>query len=335
MTKHININRGAAEWFPPRPGTEKGAWKMDAKVILKALCIIGFIFDAVLVTVSIRKRRKTEAGREEFQKEKKYVKWNALVSFISNFFDTLGIGSYAIASSMYKLRGSVDDINVPGVLNVGDAFPVFCEAFLFLGLVDLDPVTLISMLVAATLGSVLGANVVTKWNRTMVRYAMGIGLAALGIIMVCKQSGIGPFGATGTATALHGSKLIIGVVCNFVLGALMNIGVGLYAPCMALVALLGMNVQAAFPIMMGSCAYLMGFGSTPVFVTQERYDMVAVITNATIGCLGVITAYVFVKSLPLKILTWLVAAVVLLTAVLFLRDGIKDTKMKNASVAAA
>lgn len=200
---------------------------MDAKVILKALCIIGFIFDAVLVTVSIRKRRKTEAGREEFQKEKKYVKWNALVSFISNFFDTLGIGSYA--------------------------------------------------------------------------------------------------------TALHGSKLIIGVVCNFVLGALMNIGVGLYAPCMALVALLGMNVQAAFPIMMGSCAYLMGFGSTPVFVKQERYDMVAVITNATIGCLGVITAYVFVKSLPLKILTWLVAAVVLLTAVLFL----KDTKMKNASVAAA
>ena len=37
----------------------------------------------------------------------------------------------------------------------------------------------------------------------------------------------------------------------------MTLGIGLYAPCMILVSLLGMDPRAAFPIMMGSCALLM------------------------------------------------------------------------------
>ncbi len=307
---------------------------MKASDILKIICVIGFIFDFILVARSIHKKRSTEEGKVLFQQQKKFFLWNAMVGIVANFFDTLGIGSFATSSALFKIRGSIDDINVPGTLNVGDSFPVLAEAFLFFSLVTVDPVTLISMLVAATVGSALGANIVTKWNRTTVRYAMGIGLAALGIIMAFKTADVGPFGETGTATALHGSKLVIGIVCNFVLGALMNVGVGLYAPCMALVALLGMNVQAAFPIMMGSCAYLMAFGNTPVFVKQSRYDMIGVITQGIFGCVGVIIAYVFVKSLPLKVLTILVVCVVLFTSVLFLRDGIKDTKAKRADTAA-
>ena len=41
----------------------------------------------------------------------------------------------------------------------------------------------------------------------------------------------------------------------------MTIGIGLYAPCMIMVSLLGMNPIAAFPIMMGSCAFLMPVAS--------------------------------------------------------------------------
>ncbi len=48
---------------------------------------------------------------------------------------------------------------------------------------------------------------------------------------------------------------------NFLLGALMTLGIGLYAPCMILVSLLGMSERTAFPIMMGSCAFLMPVGS--------------------------------------------------------------------------
>jgi hypothetical protein len=43
---------------------------------------------------------------------------------------------------------------------------------------------------------------------------------------------------------------------NFFLGAIMTAGVGLYAPCMALIFALGMSPKVAFPIMMGSCAFL-------------------------------------------------------------------------------
>ena len=65
----------------------------------------------------------------------------------------------------------------------------------------------------------------------------------------------------GDALALDGATLGIGVAVNFVLGALMTLGIGLYAPCMILVSLLGMNPTAAFPIMMGSCAFLMPVAS--------------------------------------------------------------------------
>ncbi len=64
-------------------------------------------------------------------------------------------------------------------------------------------------------------------------------------------------------------KLVLGLAGNFMLGALMTLGIGLYAPCMILVGLLGMNATAAFPIMMGSCAFLMPIASAK-FVQKQR-----------------------------------------------------------------
>ncbi|MCH3955048.1 MAG: sulfite exporter TauE/SafE family protein [Eubacterium sp.] len=304
---------------------------MTATTILRILCVIGIIFDVVLLARGVHKQKQTPEGKAEWDKQKKYWKWNSfMVGLVPNFFDALGIGAFAPQSALIKLRKSCDDINIPGTINVGNTPAVLVEAILFFGLVSIDPVTLISMLVAATLGSLIGAKIVTRWNRTAVRYGMGIALIGLGLIMACKQAQIGPFGVTGTALSLHGTKLIAAVVCNFILGALMSLGVGLYAPCMALVALLGMNVKAAFPIMMGSCAYLMAFGNAPVFIKQARYDMVASIGDSIFGCVGVLLAYFVVRSLPLSILTWMVIFVVLFTAVLFLRDARKDTLARRA-----
>lgn len=112
---------------------------------------------------------------------------------VPNFFDALGIGAFAPQSALIKLRKSCDDINIPGTINVGNTPAVLLEAILFFGLVSIDPVTLISMLIAATLGSLIGAKIVTRWNRTAVRYGMGIALIGLGLIMACKQAEIGPF----------------------------------------------------------------------------------------------------------------------------------------------
>jgi len=291
-----------------------------AMYVLKALAIIGMVLNVILVVTQCKKNLATEEGKENWEFGKKHVVYNAIVGLVANFFDTLGIGSYAPTSSAFKFGKSVHDIDIPGTLNVGDTFPVCLEAFLFYGFVDIDMVTLILMIAAAVVGSIFGARFVTGLNEQGVRLAMGIGLIILGIVMFCKWAGIGPFGVSGELLKLTGGKLIAGVVINMILGALMNVGVGLYAPCMALCAILGMNVGAAFPIMMGSCAMLMAFGNGPVFVKQNKFDMVATLCQMFAGAVGVLLAYFIVKSLPIHILTILVVCVVFITGIKFLID---------------
>lgn len=297
-----------------------------AMYILKGLCVVGLVLNVFLVVRQCKANLQTEEGQAQWAAGKKKMVYNAIVGLIANFFDTLGIGSYAPTSAAFKFGKSVDDINIPGTLNVGDTFPVLVEAFLFFGFVDIDIITLVLMIVAAVAGSIAGASFVTKLNVEGVRLAMGFGLAILGCVMLVKQLGIGPFGLVGTALKLTGVKLIVGVVINFVLGALMCVGVGLYAPCMALVAVLGMNVGAAFPIMMGSCAFLMAFGNGPKFVKENRFDMVATLCQMFAGAVGVLIAYFLVKSLPLSVLTWLVICVVFVTSIMFFVDYFKDKK---------
>ncbi|HHW95406.1 MAG TPA: TSUP family transporter [Mogibacterium sp.] len=294
---------------------------------LKGLCVIGMILNVVLVLSQNKKNLQTEEGKENWEYGRKYWIYNSVVGFVANFLDTLGIGSFATSSAAFKFAKSVRDVHIPGTLNVGDTFPVCLEAFLFFGFVEVETVTLLLMLAAAIVGSIIGARFVNNLNAQGVRLAMGIGLFLLGIVMALRQLGVGPFGVSGDALALTGAKLVIGVVVNFILGGLMCIGVGLYAPCIALVSVLGMNIGAAFPIMMGSCAFLMAFGNGPQFVKANRYDMVATLCQMGAGAIGVLVAYFLVKSMPLNVLFWVVLVVVFITSIMFFRDYAKG---KNA-----
>jgi uncharacterized membrane protein YfcA len=95
------------------------------------------------------------------------------------------------------------------------------------------------------------------------------------------------------------------------------LGVGLYAPCLILVTLLGMNPLAAFPIMMGSCALLMPVGGAR-FVRARHYSPGAALGLACGGIPGVLCAAFIVRSLPLEWLRWLVVVVVVYAALLML-----------------
>ena len=177
------------------------------------------------------------------------------VGFITDFFDTLGIGSFAPTTTMFKFWKLAPDERIPGTLNVGHALPTIAEALIFIGIVNVAPLTLVLLIVAAIVGSWLGAGIVAKWSRRYVQIGMGLALIAAGIFFIMKNLNILQGG--GNALGLTGTLLWVGVAGNFVLGALMTIGIGLYAPAMIMVALLGMSPIAAFPIMMGSCAFLM------------------------------------------------------------------------------
>ena len=302
-----------------------------AMYIMKGLCVIGVVLNVVLM---YRKNKQLRAntekdpvigltGEEQWEFGKKHAIITAIIGFVANFLDTLGIGSFAPSSAAFKMTKSVDDVLVPGTLNVGDTVPVCVEAFLFFGFVEMDVLTLVLMLVASVLGSALMANVVSKFDRKKVRYALFVGLFLLATSVLMKVMNWGPFGTVGTAMSLRGIKLVIAVVGNFVFGALMSIGVGLYAPCMAMVLALGMDAGCAFPAMMGSCAYLMAFGNGPKFIAEGRYDMFASWMQAIFGACGVFVAYLFVESLSLNTLTKVIVVIVYFTAFLYLHNAIK------------
>src|SRR5579884_118421 len=201
------------------------------------------------------------------------------IGFVTNFFDTLGIGSFAPTTTMFKLWKLAPDERIPGTLNVGHTLPTIAEALIFIGIVNVAPLTLVLLIVAAILGSWLGAGVVARWPRRYVQVGMGLALIAAGILFIMKNLNILQGG--GNALGLSGTLLWIGVAGNFLLGALMTIGIGLYAPAMIMVALLGMSPIAAFPIMMGSCAFLMPIAGWR-FVKLDAYTLKAAL-GLTIG----------------------------------------------------
>lgn len=251
------------------------------------------------------------------------------VGIVANFLDTLGCGSFAPSTFMYKLFNQIDDIDIPGTLNVGDTFPVIFEAFIFTASVDVDPMFLLIMYVCAAVGSFGFATIVTKWPRNKIRWALGVIMIPLAIIMLCKNTGWGPFGIVGTATTLTGWKLFVAAALNILWGALMDIGFGLYAPCMATCLLLGVDATAAFPVFMGSCACLMPACSIE-FIKSHRYDVAHTIGNALGGCVGVFLAWKVVTSLPMFWLINLVCVVLLWTSYTLISAALKDKKSRSS-----
>ena len=257
----------------------------------------------------------------------------AAVSFVSNFFDTLGIGSFATTTSMFRQWNLVADERIPGTLNIGYVMPTVLQAFIYTRIVPVDAVTLIVMIIAAVLGAWLGAGVVSSWSRRRVQIGMGIALLAAALLIVLSQPQIHLLPVGGTALSLTGTKLVLGVLGNFLLGALMTLGIGLYAPCMILIYMLGMNPTAAFPIMMGSCAFLMPVASVR-FLKTGAYEPKAILGMLVAGIPAVLIAALIVKSLPLTAVKWLVVVVVTYTAAGLLRAARRE-KLARAVPAAA
>jgi uncharacterized membrane protein YfcA len=243
------------------------------------------------------------------------------IGFVTNFFDTLGIGSFATTTSLYKFLRFVPDERIPGTLNVGHALPTIVEAAIFIVVVAVSPPTLLLLILASIVGAWLGAGWVARLPRRYVQIGMGSALLAAAVLFTMTNLKGSQFGLTGNALGLAGTKLAIGIAVSFCLGALMTIGIGLYAPCMIMVSLLGMNPIAAFPIMMGSCAFLMPVASLR-FIKFDAFSMRAALGLTIGGIPGVlIAAYLVTNRLPMIWIRWLVVVVVLYAAIVMLRSA--------------
>jgi len=278
-----------------------------------ALLVALGIFSAVFLYFFLRDffRNRSHAGG---------AGWLTLlgIGFGTNFFDTLGIGSFAPTTTFYKFLRLVDDKDIPGTLNVGHALPVVTQAVIFITVIEVESVTLISLLVSSVAGAVLGAGIVSKLPERKIQLGMGCALLAVAVALLAGLLGLYPAG--GDAVGLTGWKLLLAIVVSFILGALMTIGVGFYAPCMALVYSLGMSPLVAFPVMMGSCAFLMPAAGVR-FIRAGAHNRKAALALALGGIPGVLLAAFIITSLPLVVLKWVVLAAILYTSLSMFRSA--------------
>lgn len=243
-----------------------------------------------------------------------------VIGFIGNFFDTLGIGSFAIETALFKFTKQCEDRLIPGTLNVANSIPTLAQGVIFIQIIEVEPITLGTMLGASGLGAVLGAGYVARMSERKIRLIMGTALFITSGFMLAAKFNLIEGG--GNAIGLEGYKLVLAVAVNFILGALMTAGIGLYAPCMALVFALGMSPAVAFPIMMGSCAVLMPL-ATIRFIKEGAYNRRASFIISFTGLAAVLIAAFIVKSLPLDTMRWLVIGVIIYTASVMLRAGLR------------
>lgn len=269
--------------------------------------------------------------------EKAQTWYHSIVAFVMCFFDTLGIGNFATTTAAFKFRGSIPDEKIPGTLNIGYALPTVAQALIYMTIVQVDVLTLVLMIGAAIVGAWLGAGVVAKWPRRNIQIGMGICLIGAAGLMAMTALKIAP--GAGESLMLEGVKLWVGLAGNFALGALMTLGIGLYGPCLILISLLGMSPTAAFPIMMGSCAFLMPIGGIR-FVKEGSYAPWTAVTMTLAGIPATLIAAFIVKSLALDTVRWLVVVVVIIAATLMLRSAFTEkdsaaTRMPDPDSAAA
>ncbi|MBO0861883.1 MAG: sulfite exporter TauE/SafE family protein [Chloracidobacterium sp.] len=246
---------------------------------------------------------------------------HAGIGFVTNFFDTLGIGSFATTTSFFRFSKLVKDEVIPGTLNVGHTLPTITQAFIYIAIVQVEMQTLILLIAASVLGMWLGAGVTCKLPRRQVQIGMGVALLVAAALLLMKI--FNKQAEPGFDLGMHGVRLWIGVIGNFVLGALMSLGIGLYGPCLIMISLLGMSPKAAFPIMMGSCAFLMPVGSKQ-FIRNGSYNLQAALGLALGGIPAVLIAAYIVKELNLYYVMWLVVAVVVYTALSMLRSAMAE-----------
>ena len=253
------------------------------------------------------------------------------VGFVANFFDALGIGSFATSTTYFRLRKLVRDELLPGSLNVGHALPTITQAFIGIAVIKVDPMTLVLMIAAAVAGSWLGAGVVSRLPRRAIQVGMGIALLVAAGFFLARLLQWMPSSDTGTLD-LTGMKLALGLAGSFVLGAIMPLGIGFYAPCMILVSMLGMNPLASFPIMMGACAFLMPVASMN-FIRARRYSLKSTVGMAIGGVFGSALALTVVKSMNLNSVRWLVTVVVIYTGVSLLRTAAREKAVSDVAKA--
>ena len=244
---------------------------------------------------------------------------------VVNFFDTLGIGSFAPTTAWLKFRKLTPDRLIPPTILVGLTIGAVVESIIFLlrlG-VKVDPVLLVGCIVACTTGGLIGAPMVHRTRVWIVQMVVAVALVLAAILFAMTNLKMMPGG--GMATSLPVALTILAIAANFVFGILLNYGVGNYAPTLVILSLMGMNPQLCFPIMAGAAA-LMGTSAGIRHIKTGNLDLRVVMGLTIAGIPAVFAAAYLVINLPIPLLRWLVLVVVLYAAAIMFHAALRGRR---------
>ena len=276
--------------------------------LLVPLALAILLFGVILIRSAIERRAvpKLEA---------------IVVGAVVNFFDTLGIGSFAPTTAWLKFRKLVPDRLIPPTMLVGLTPPSMAESIIFLILLGVlvDPVLLVGCVIALLMGGLLGAPLVARTRVWIVQLVVAIALLLAAAAYAMTNLHLFPGG--GTASSLPPLLMIVAIAANFAFGVLLNFGVGNFAPSLVMFSLMGMDPRLAFPIMAAGAA-MTGAGASIRHLQIGQIDLRIVLGLAIGGIPAVLVAAFLVKTMPLELLRWLVIVVVLYAAAVMLRAAI-------------
>src|SRR5262245_7035674 len=189
--------------------------------LLTGLSLIAAYFIAVLLGTAMK--------RKELAPKPEAIGLGA----VTNFFDTLGIGSFAPTTAYMKLRKMAPDSYFPAILNAGHALPTVTQALIFIAGVRVDPMLLIGCIIGSLAGALIGAPIVQRSPVRLVQAVVGFALLVAAGLYAAKNLGWIPDQDVGLL-ALPPTLFAIAVGGHFVLGVLMMFGIGLYAPSLIL-----------------------------------------------------------------------------------------------------
>ena len=253
---------------------------------------------------------------------------------VVNFFDTLGIGSFAPTTAWFKFRRMVPDRLIPQTMLTGLTPPSMAQSIVFLLLLGVlvEPVLLFGCVVAFFVGGLVGVPLVNRARVWVVQTIVAIGLLLAACAYAMTNLQLFPGG--GTATGLPPLPMIVAILANFGFGILVNFGVGNYAPTLVLLSLMGMDPRLCFPIM--ACgASLMGAGASVRHIGIGQVDLRIVLGLAIGGIPAVLVAAFLVKEMPMETLRWLVFVVVLYAAAVMAHAARKGWREGRAEPATA
>lgn len=289
-------------------------------MINKVLLVILTIFGLSYLTYQLYNFIKNYKKLENYS----FLKC-ALIGLPTGFLDVLGVGSFVTSTLLLTKTKQVDDKYLPGVLNVAFALPGTLEAIFFIDNISVDPTTLFLLTISGIMGSFLCSIFVAKLCRRKIRFILGIALFISAIFILINQLNLIKIG--GDKFILRGVDLIIGIIGMFIFGAGMCLGVGLFAPGMVLLYLLGMSPIAVLPILMGSSAFIM-LTSGYNFMRKKAYE-IKNSTSLTLGySIGVLISSFMVININTAILKWILLIVILYTSITLIKPALKENEKK-------